>query len=148
MNYKHSLHCTSVAVQTLPPTETETVHPACHPSPTVPARTRPYQRRGVTNAVEDLQARVDLLSDAIDGFKQETRSIKHTLEARRKPANAKSDPPSASPPSTSTRVGVPPAPRSPPQQQSPPEPPSLPPSPNKSQPDFQRILRVEDECIR
>ena len=148
MEYKDSSCFVSVAVQASPPSEPEAVHSMHHSSPTGSTRIRPYPRGGVTNAVEDLRTRVDLLSDAISGFKKERQSIKDTLETRKKLAGTKTDPPSASPPSVSADSRVPPVPHPPPRHQLPPEPSSPQPPPNEPHRHFQYILRVEHECIR
>ena len=145
---KLSPGATSVAVQTSPPSEAEAVHSTPRPSPTAPARTKPPPRGEATNAVEDLRARIDLLSDAIDGIKKERRSMQETLDTRKKPTETESSPPSANPPSVPVDVGAPPTQCPPPQDQLLPQPYSPRPPPNEPQPDFQHILRVEHECIK
>jgi len=143
MGYKNASYCVSVAVQTSPPSEPDAVHSTRRPLPAAPTRARPYPRGGATNTVEDLRARVDLLSDAIGGFKKERQSIKDTLEARKKPADAKHDPPSTSPPPVPAGAGVSPILHPPSQHHLPAQPP-----PNEPHRDFQHILRIEHECIR
>jgi len=143
MRHQRSPCFASVAVQTSPSVEPEAVHSTHRSSPTAPTRTRPHPRGGVTNAVEDLQARVDLLSDAISGFKKERRSSKDTLDARRKPTDIKPDPHSVS-----ADIEAPPTPHPPPRRQLPPQTPSPQPPPNEPHGGFQHILRVERECIR
>jgi len=148
MRGKRSPHFESVAVQTSPPVEPEAAHSSHRSLSTAPTRTKLYPRGGVTNTVEDLQARVELLSDAISGFKRERRSMEDTLGSRRKPTDTKPDPRSARPPSVSVDAGVPPLPHPPPRHQVPPEPPVPQPPPNEPHRDFHHILRVEHECIR
>ena len=149
MKSKHPPRFTSVAVQTSPPLGAGAAHSTHRSSPAAPAptRTKLYPRGGVANVIEDLQAHVDLLSGAINEFKKERQSIKDTIEASRKPTNSNLSPPSTNPPAP-VYVGVPPVPRSPPQHQLTSGPPPPQPPPNKSQPNFQHILRVEHECIR
>lgn len=138
----------SVAVQTLPPPETETVDSTCRSSPIAPTKTKSIQRGGLTNVTVEIQALVGKLSDAIDGFQAESRSMQGTLKSRRRPTDTSFDPPPANPSPTLDDVGVPLIPHSPPKHKLPAEPPFPQPSPNKTRPDFQQILRIEHECIR
>ena len=146
--YKHSPRFTSVAVQASSPTKVEAVHSTRRSSPMALPRTRPPPGGGGTNAVEDLRARVDLLSDAIDRFKREARFTKDALGTTQKPAATKPDSSSGIPPSAPTDAGVLPIPHLPSRRQLPTETLSSQSSSNESKPDFQHILRVEHECIR
>ena len=142
---KHSPRFVSVAVQTSPPPEAEAAVSTHQSSPTAPARTRLTRRGGVTNATADIEALVGQLSDAIDGFHAVSRPVQETVKSRKKPTDTSSGPPPVGPPPAFGGASL--VPHSP-QYQPAPESLVSQPSPNKTQPSFQRILRVEHECIR
>lgn len=81
----------------------------------------------------------------------EKQTIRGTLGSGGKPTDTGSDPLVVSPPSALDHCGASPIPHSPPQYQLPAgsaEPPSLQPLFHKTIPGFQRILRLEQECLR
>ena len=145
---KRSPSFISVAVQTSPPLEPEAVDSIHQSSSIAPARTRLTQNEGVTNVTADIQALVSQLSDAMSGFQAVSRSVQGSLKSRQKPTDTSSGPSPVAPHPTLGGGGVPPVPRTPPQHQLAPELSVSHPSPNKTQPNFQHILRVEHECTR
>lgn len=142
---EHRPRFASAGVQTSPP-EPEATHPPSYSSPTTLTQMGPSTGE-VGSGVEDLRVQIQLLSDAIHGFGREVRTTRGAVESRRKPADTGSDPPSPSSLVSDDGV-VSPIPQSPRHHQPPPDPPSSPPSPQKTPPDFQHILRLEDECLR
>lgn len=147
---KNTSSSISVAVQTSPP-DFGAPHPLPCSPPITPMRTSlpPTETR---DNIEDMKARIDLLSHAIDHFAGENRATRDTFESGRKPTDTRSDPLPTSPSSILGDNRVSSVPHSPPKYQLPPEIPSKPPSsqppPHKTLPDFQHILRVEQECLR
>lgn len=100
--------------------------PPCSPL-TTPTRTG-LPLTEAKNDIEDLEAHIDLLSDAIDGFSKERQTVRDALGSRREPTDVGSNHKLPS--------------------ELPPEPPSSHPPLPKTLPSFQQILRVEQECVR